>query len=129
MFQPGLILSKSHPFLGATRDSIITNVDNLETWGVEIKCPSSKLDQSINDVLEDKKFYLKKASGKIQFKRSHKYFYHIQGQMFCTQLKRVDFVVYFGKNVPLYLETVTSDENFGNKFYHKLRFFQKGFSS
>ena len=44
LVQPGLILSKSHPFLGALLDSIVTKVDNLETWGVEIKCPSSKLD-------------------------------------------------------------------------------------
>ena len=44
LVQPGLILSKSHPFLGALYDSIVTKVDNLETWGVEIKCPSSKLD-------------------------------------------------------------------------------------
>ena len=109
MFQPGLTLSKSHPFLGASLDSIVTNVDNLETWGVEIKCPSSKLDQSVNDVLKDKKFYLEKANGNNQLKRSHKYFYQIQGQMFCTQLKRVHFVVYFGKNVPVYVET---DANF-----------------
>ena len=65
----GLILSKSHLFLGATLDSIITNVDNLETWGEEIKCPSSKLHQIIN-VLKDN-FYLEKANGKIQLKRSH----------------------------------------------------------
>ena len=46
---------KSYPFLRASRDSIVTNADNLEAWGVEIKCSSSKLDQSINDVLKDKK--------------------------------------------------------------------------
>ena len=56
LIQSGLILSKSHPFVRALLDSIVTNVDNLETWGMEIKCPSSKLDQSI-DVLEDKKLY------------------------------------------------------------------------
>ena len=38
-FQPGLILSKLHPFLRASLDSIVTNVENLESWGVEIKCP------------------------------------------------------------------------------------------
>ena len=43
LVQPGLILSKSHPFFGASLDSVVTNVDNLETWGLEIKCPSSKL--------------------------------------------------------------------------------------
>ena len=32
--------------------------------------------------------------------------------MFCTQLKRLYFAVYFGKNVPLYVELVTFEENF-----------------
>ena len=36
-FQPGLILSKSHPFLWASIDSIVTNIDNYKTWGVKIK--------------------------------------------------------------------------------------------
>ena len=69
LVQPGLILSKSHPFLGASLDSIVTNVDIFETWGVEIECPSSKLGQSINDVLKDKKFYSEKENLKIQLKR------------------------------------------------------------
>ena len=122
LFQPGFILSKSHPFLGASLDSVVINVENLQIWGVQIKCPSSKLDQSINDVLKDKKLYLEKANDKIQLKRSHKYFYRIQGQIFRTQLKRVNFVAYFGKNVPLYVETITLMKIFGNKFYHKLSF-------
>ena len=123
LVQPGRILSKSHPFLGASLDSIVTNVRNLETWALEVKCPSSKLDQSINDVLKDRKFYLEKANGKIQSKRLHKYFHQIQGQMFCTQLKRVDFVVYFGKNVPLYVETVMFDENFWQQILPRIEFF------
>ena len=83
---------------------------------MEIKCPSSKLDQSINDVLE-------KANGKIQLKRSHKYFYQIQGQMFSTQLKRVNFLVYFGKNVPLYDGTIKFDENFWEQILPRTEFF------
>ena len=86
MIQPGFILSKSHPFYEVLPDSIETNVDNPETWEVKIKFQSSKSDQSINDVLKDKKFYLEKPIGKVKLKRSHKYFYQIQGQMFCTQL-------------------------------------------
>ena len=54
LVQPGLILLKSHSFIGVSRDPIVMNVDNLETWGIETKCYSSKLDQSINDVLKDK---------------------------------------------------------------------------
>ena len=40
LVQPGLISSKSYPFLKASRNSIVTNVDNREVWGVEIKCSS-----------------------------------------------------------------------------------------
>ena len=121
-----LILSKLHPFLGASLDSVVTNVGNLETWGKEIKCPVSELDQSIN-ALKNKKFYL--ANGKIQLKRSHEYFYQIQGQMFCAQLERVDFVVYLRKNLPLSVEIVTFDKNFGKKFYHELSFSSEGLLS
>ena len=89
-------LSTSHPFLWASLDSVVTNVE-WKTWGVEVKCFLSKLDQSINDVLEDKKFYLEKTNGKIQLKWSHKYLFQIQGQLFCIQLKRNGFVIYFEK--------------------------------
>ena len=57
--QPGLILSKLHTFLGASLDSTITNVDNFETWKVEIIVPHQNMIQE-------------KANRKIQWKRSHK---------------------------------------------------------
>ena len=39
-------------------------------------------------------------------------FSKIQGQMFYTQFKKVNFLVYFGKNVSFGNETVTLDEKF-----------------
>ena len=68
LVQPELILSNSHAFLGASLDSIITNVGNLETWGVEIKIPSSILDQSINDVLGKKILLGKKQMRRFDLK-------------------------------------------------------------
>ena len=56
-------------------------------------------------------------------KRSYKYFYQIEGQMFCTRLKTVDFVIHFGKNVPLYVETVTFDEHFWQQIFPQIEFF------
>ena len=70
LVQPGLNLSKPNLFLGASLDSIVTNVESFETCGVEIKCPSSKRDQSINDILKKQNFFLQKVNGKIQLKRS-----------------------------------------------------------
>ena len=46
--------------------------------------------------------------------------------MFCTQLKRVDFVVYFGKNVLLYVENVTFDEKFWQQILPRIEVFFRG---
>ena len=70
---------------------------------------SEKGTESTN-ILKDKTSYFEKANGKIELKRSQKYFYQIQGQV--SQLKRVSLYICNGKNLPLYVETVTFDENF-----------------
>ena len=54
--------------------------------------------------------HFEKLNGKILLKRSPKYFYQIQGQL--SQLKGANFDVYTGKNVPVYVETATFEENF-----------------
>ena len=42
--------------------------------------------------------------------------------MFCAQLKRVDFAI-LEKNVPLYVATVTFDENFWEQILAPIEFF------
>ena len=76
---PGLIVLKTHPYLGASLDAIITDMDTGEKWGVEIKCPSSKFNQPLEDILQDKRFYLHKKDGSICLKENHSYYYQIQG--------------------------------------------------
>ena len=48
---------------------------------------------------------------RFNWKKSHKYFYQIEGQIFWIQLKRVDFVICLRENVPLYVETVIFYKN------------------
>eukprot|EP00795_Rhopilema_esculentum_P003488 gene3488-1870_t len=81
--ETGLKISSKFSFLGASLDGLVHF--NGEKWGLEIKCPYSK--SSLSSALEDKKFFLKKGKV-ISLKRSHPYFYQIQGQMYCTGLKR-----------------------------------------
>ena len=45
--------------------------------------------------------------------------------MFCSQLKKVNFVVCFGKNVPLYVDTVMFDENFRQQVLPRIEIFSK----
>ena len=120
-FQPGLILSKLHPFLRASLDSIVTNVENLESWGVEIKCPHQNRIKVLM-IFWKWKSLLRKANGEILLRSSLKFFDCIEGQMFCSQLKKVNFVVYFGRNVPLYVENVVFDENFRQQILRLIEF-------
>ena len=76
--------------------------------------------QSTNN-LKDKTFYFEKANGKIQLERSQKYFNQIHGEV--SQLKRGNFDVYTGKNVPFYVETVIFDENFQQQILTQIEFF------
>ena len=98
-------------FYPKSLDLIVLNIESNDSWGVEIKCPISKFNKNIDEVLNDKSFYLEMVDDrKVQLKRSHKYFYQIQGQLFCSGLK-VDFVVWFGDMKPLHVETVTYHNN------------------
>ena len=56
---PGLIVSSTHSFLGASLDGIVKHGE--DSWGLEIKCPYSKFSSSLHDAVADKKFFLRKA--------------------------------------------------------------------
>ena len=75
--------------------------------------------------LQDKRFYLHKKDGNICLKENHSYYYQIQGQMFCSQLKRVDFVVWFGNDLPLHVQTVTFDDKFWQKALPSIDYFYR----
>ena len=122
----GLIVSLSHPYLGASLDGVVTDNKTGEKWGVEVKCPASKFQQSLHDILKDKKFFLQKKGHQISLKKSHRYFYQVQGQMFCADLSRVDFVVWVGDDEPLYTETIFFDKLFWlSKVLPGLEFFYR----
>ena len=118
----GLKVSQSCPYLGASLDGMV--FFDGEVWGLEIKCPFSKYNSNLEEALLDKKFFLKRDKGEVKLKRSHKYYYQVQGQMFCADVMRTDFVVWFGDEEPLFVETIFYDEHFTSKFVlPQLKFF------
>ena len=93
-------------------------------WGIEIKCPASKHLKSMTEVLADKSFYLyKDNNGSIKLKKSHSYYYQFQGQMFCADLQMIDFVVWFGDEISLHVETIYFDADFWRRILPKLTYF------
>ena len=56
----GLSISKTHPYLAASLDGLVTNTITNHVWGIEIKCPSSKYLQDMTEILADKSFFYTK---------------------------------------------------------------------
>ena len=107
--EPGLSLSKDKPYLGASLDRVVTMIDTDKKWGMEIKSPFSKAGMTVDEACKEKNFCLEKlADGSVQLKRNHNYFCQVQGQLYCSiiPLEGIIFVVYFGENMPLFIEKI-----------------------
>ncbi|CAC5390637.1 unnamed protein product [Mytilus coruscus] len=81
----GINVSKSHPFIAAFPDGIINDTV------VEVKCPFVANDKMISPKTIP---FLLYNDGKLMLNESHNYYYQVQGQMFCTNLKNCHFVVF-----------------------------------
>ncbi|KXJ09599.1 hypothetical protein AC249_AIPGENE9449 [Exaiptasia diaphana] len=123
----GLLISAKKPFLGASLDRVIVDKLNKVRWGVEVKCPISKHGMQVHEACMKKSFFLQEsADGKIYLKRNHNYFYQLQGQLFVSGFEFIDFVVYFGDGIPVFIERIDFDKQFWvDNMYQQLEFFFK----
>ena len=84
----GLFISKSHGFLGANPDSIITDPEETTPGVAEVKYIQGKPDETLTDVLLRQHICLKvqhKNAETIQLnKKKHKYYFQLCQQMFVT---------------------------------------------
>lgn len=107
--EPGLSLSKDKPYLGASLDRVVTMIDTGKKWGMEIKPPCSKTGMTVDEACKAENFFLEKlAAGSAQLKRDHNYFCQVQSQLYRSiiPLEGIIFVVYFGENMPLFIEKI-----------------------
>ncbi|KAJ3655544.1 hypothetical protein Zmor_014669 [Zophobas morio] len=93
MYKCGFVV---HPFashLGASPDGVV--FDEVHGYGLcEIKCPYSKKWETIKEAAKMKNFCLALENGQTYLKRTHNYYYQIQGQMLITGLTWCDFVIF-----------------------------------
>lgn len=83
----GLVIHPQVPWLGTSPDGLVYDPTVNPSFGlVEIKCPHMK------SYVECK--YLSMSNGIFQLKRSHAYFWQIQGQLLLTGLTWCDFFVW-----------------------------------
>ncbi|CAI6373581.1 unnamed protein product [Macrosiphum euphorbiae] len=114
----GLIIDQSIPYFAASPDGLIGD-DCL----VEVKCPYSAKDYTtIVDAINDKKIkFLKinKKSDVPELKRTHDYYYQIQGQLHISKKMYCYFVV-FSENWIHIEKIVYNDEFWQNEMCTKL---------
>ena len=99
----GFVVNIDLPWLGASPDFLVFDPKEELSFGIgEVKCPFSKKDVSIEEASKDKQFFLQNIDGKIQLRKSHNYFYQIQGCMASLNVSWCDFVAIVHKCLPIY---------------------------
>ena len=100
----GFFISHEVPFFGASPDAIIScsccSLDGAsDSHGVEIKYPYCCIEKFFTEKATDSNiFCLERVDGKLSLKHNHAYYYQMQLQMKCCNVKYGDFVVWM---VPL----------------------------
>ena len=76
--------------LGASPDGLVG-----EDHVVEVKCPYTHRNQTLDESLKHKTFCLKQVdNGKYELKRDHVYWHQVQGQIYLTQRNFCYFIVW-----------------------------------
>ena len=113
-------------FLGASPDGLVDHLGSPITV-LEVKCPYKARNMTVTEMCVDKSFYCSLDENfQPVLKRTHEYYYQVQGQMATTKIHQCDFVIWTPKQCVV--ETIEFDEKFWNDTcYPKLRDFYFNF--
>ena len=124
----GFVVCLDNPWLGCSPDDIVTDptASASQTKGLaEYKCPYSLRDKTIDEHLTSKgaaQFCLSRESdGTLRLKKTHAYFYQVQGQLAVMNLPWCDFVLWTPKE--LHVERIQADPAFWREVLPKLEKF------
>ena len=95
--QAGFVTHPQKGWLGATPDGWVSDPIFTPSCGIlEIKCPYTKKNQSLDEALQDDNFYLRRVNGSIELDKEHNYYHQVQLQLYVTgdKAKWCDFCVY-----------------------------------
>ena len=97
--ETGLVLQPKLFWLAASPDGLVSdksNEDVRQIGLIEVKCPKSKKNGKINDLVRDQSFYVKYEDGVPVLKKEHPNGYYTQTQMAMrlSQITFCDFIVY-----------------------------------
>ena len=91
------VISVHQPLLGASPDAVI-NCDCCGNGCLEIKCSYSVRDKYISELLNSKNSCLENNGVYIALKKSHKYYYQVQCQLYASSSNYCDFFIWTSKD-------------------------------
>ena len=117
-------------WLAASPDGLVSdksNEDVRQIGLIEIKCPKSKKNSKINDLVHDQSFYVKYEDGVPVLKKDHPngYYTQIQMAMGLSQITFCDFIVYTFDG--MIIIRTQFDEDYFFSLMQKLNSFYKDF--
>ncbi len=104
VYSCGLFVNPKFPFLGASPDGLVEKENAL----IEVKCPYHAKDEKIT--AETVTFLENSDSGSPVLKRSHNYWFQVQGQLGIVKKELCYFIVFTQKD--LFVQVIEFDENF-----------------
>ena len=127
--ETGLLLQPKLFWLAASPDDLVSdksNEDVRQIGLIEIKCPRSKKNSKINDLVHDQSFYVKCEHG-VPVKKYHPdgFYTQIQIAIALSQITLCDFIVYTFDG--MIIIRTQFDEDYFFSLLQKLNFFHKDF--
>ena len=108
----GLCLHQEYRFLGASPDRVVYDNSTVDSFGLlEVKCPYKPytLNKTIQEVCDDALSCCALVDGQPCLKKTHAYYYQVQGQMTITGLHWCDFTVVWVGHEDLHVERLNFD--------------------
>ena len=111
MRECGLVLHSEYSFLGASPDWLVS--ENGMFGLVEIKCPYSMYDKTIQEACQKPNFCCEICNATPSLKLDHEYYYQTQGQLAITGAKWCNFVEGLGNGPDqIHVQRITYDDVF-----------------
>ena len=101
-------MNPKYPHYGATPDGIV-KCDCCGNGLIEIKCPYKHKESHPHSVV-DNKFCLEHVDGLVRLKKTHDYYYQIQGQLAICEMEYCDFVCWTPHGI--HIERILPDTPF-----------------
>ena len=114
----GLVVHKEMPFLGASPDAVVCQ--DGESGIIEVKCPYSARDMTIEEACKLTKFFLRQhpETKDINLNENHLHYAQVQGQLLITGANFCDFVVYTIKDI--FIQRIELDADYVENLLKKL---------